>query len=175
MTHIFNGIDIHEKETLYRESLEAEKLGRLTDKQLDIIYQNKWFHLLIPKSLGGAEMSLPQFAKMMEKLATIDGSFAWNVNLGAGANMFAGFMEQIAASEIFKSERTCVAGSGAVMGTAKIKDDGYIINGYWKYASGSAHANYFSLNAQLEDSKPDEYASFLVPAKEVKVIDTWQV
>src|SRR5690554_1399413 len=175
MTHIFNGIDIHEKETLYRESLEAEKLGRLTDKQLDIIYQNKWFHLLIPKRLGGAEMPLPQFARTMERLAAIDGSFAWNVNLGAGANMFAGFMEQNVASEIFKSERTCVAGSGAVSGTAKIKDDGYTINGYWKYASGSAHANFFSLNAQLVDSETDEFASFLIPATEVKVIDTWKV
>jgi len=175
MTHIFNGIDILEKETLYREALEAERLGKMTNKQLAIIYQNKWFHLLVPQSMGGAEMPLPKFAKMMERLASIDGSFAWNVNLGAGANMFAGFMEQHVASEIFKSERTCVAGSGAVMGTAKIKDEGYIISGYWKYASGSAHANYFSLNAQLTDSETGEYASFLVPAENVKVIDTWKV
>lgn len=175
MTHVFNRMEVPEKETLYGEALEAEKLGKLTSKQLAVIYQNRWFHLLVPQNMGGAEMPLPEFAAMMEKLASIDGSFAWNVNLGAGANMFAGFMEQTAASEIFKSERTCVAGSGAVMGTAKIKDEGYIINGYWKYASGSAHANYFSLNAQLVDSKADEYASFLVPVKEVKVIDTWQV
>lgn len=175
MTYVFDKIEIPEKETLYKEAPEAEKLGKLTGKQLGIIYQNRWFHLLVPQSLGGAEMSLPKFAAMMEKLAAIDGSFAWNVNLGAGANMFAGFMEQAVASEIFKSERTCVAGSGAVTGTAKIKDDGYIINGNWKYASGSAHANYFSLNAQLIDSEINEYASFLVPAKDVKVIDTWKV
>ena len=175
MIHIFNGIDIPEKEILYKEALVAEKLGKLTSKQLAIIYQNRWFHLLVPNSIGGAEMPLPEFAALMEKLAAIDGSFAWNVNLGAGANMFAGFMEQHIASEVFESERTCVAGSGAVTGTAKIKDEGYIINGYWKYASGSAHANYFSLNAQLVDSEIDEYASFLVPAKEIKIIDTWKV
>src|SRR5690554_2260480 len=164
MTHVFNRVDIVGKNTLYKEALVAEKLGKLTDKQLDVIYQNRWFHLLVPQSLGGAEMPLPEFAAMMEMLAAIDGSFAWNVNLGAGANMFAGFMEQTPASEIFKSERTCVAGSGAATGTAKIKDDGYIINGYWKYASGSAHANFFSLNAQLVDSETDEFASFLIPA-----------
>ncbi|TCK83301.1 acyl-CoA dehydrogenase family protein [Albibacterium bauzanense] len=175
MTYVFDRIDIPEKETLYKEAPKAEKLGKLTSKQLDIIYQNRWFHLLVPQSIGGAEMPLPEFAAMMEKLAAIDGSFAWNVNLGAGANMFAGFMEQNVASETFKSERACVAGSGAVTGTAKIKDEGYIIDGNWKYASGSAHANYFSLNAQLVDSEKDEYASFLVPAKDVKVIDTWKV
>src|SRR5690606_27735667 len=95
--------------------------------------------------------------------------------LGAGANMFAGFMDQGIASEIFKSEKTCIAGSGAVTGTAKIKDDGYIISGYWKYASGSAHANYFSLNALLEDYETGEYASFIVPSEEVKVLNTWNV
>ena len=175
MTHVLKKINIPETEILYNEAPEAERLGKLTEKQLEIIYQNRWFHLLVPKNLGGEEMSLPKFAELMEQLASIDGSFAWNVNLGAGANMFAGFMEQNIASEIFKSERTCVAGSGAVMGTAKIKEDGYVINGHWKYASGSAHATYFSLNAKLIDSGTDEYASFLVPAEKVKVLDTWKV
>jgi hypothetical protein len=175
MTHVFSKIDIPEREIIYGEALEAEKLGRLTSKQLAIIYQKRWFHFLVPKSMGGAEMSLPEFAALMERLAALDGSFAWNVNLGAGANMFAGFMDQGIASEIFKSEKTCIAGSGAVTGTAKIKDDGYIISGYWKYASGSAHANYFSLNALLEDYETGEYASFIVPSEEVKVLNTWNV
>src|SRR5690606_26726753 len=130
---------------------------------------------LIPKSLGGAEMTLPRFAELMENLAMVDGSFAWNVNLGAGANMFAGFMEQNTAAEIFASEKTCVAGSGSIGGTAKRKDNGFIINGHWTYASGSAHASYFSLNAQLLDSDKDEYASFLVPAADVEILNTWDV
>lgn len=175
MDHIFKGVEIPEQALLQKECSKAEKLGKLTDKQLAIIYQNRWFHLLVPKSIGGAEMSLLEFAVFMEKLASIDGSFAWNVNLGAGANMFAGFMDPGVALEIFKSERSCVAGSGAVTGEARIKGEGYIINGSWKYASGSAHANYFSLNARLVDSDKEEYASFLVPAHEVKLMDTWKV
>lgn len=163
-----------DRELIKKEAGSAEKLGKLTDKQLDIIYKNRWFHLLVPKGLGGAEMSLPEFAEFMEVLAEVDGGFAWNVNLGAGANMFAGFMDQTVAARIFANEKTCVAGSGAVSGTAKKQDGGYVINGHWKYASGSAHANYFSLNATLVDEGNDQYVSFLVPADDVEVLDTWK-
>jgi len=168
-------IQPNEKLIIQEEALAAEKLGRLTNKQLSLIYENKWFHLLVPKALGGAEMDLPQFAYFVEELAMVDGSFAWNVNLGAGANMFSGFMEPDLALKLFRNERTCVAGSGAVSGTALKHNDGYIINGSWKYASGSAHANLISLNAILEDDREERYASFLVPADEVQILDTWNV
>jgi len=164
-----------EKEIIQKEASTAEKSGRLTSNQLSIVYKNRWFHLLVPKQLEGEEMALPQFARLMESLAAIDGSFAWNVNLGAGANMFAGFMDQNTASDIFAGEQTCVAGSGAISGTAKRQNGGFVINGHWKYASGSAHANYFSLNAELIDSKANDFASFLVPAMDVEVLDTWNV
>jgi len=175
MINIFSDLNIPEKDLLYKEAPIAETQGKLTSAQLFVIYKYNWFHLLIPKSLGGEEMPLPQFARFMEYLAAIDGSFAWNVNLGAGANMFAGFMEQTTASKIFSSKKTCVAGSGAVGGTATAKDGGFIINGHWKYASGSAHANYFSLNAFLADGEDNEYASFLVPAAEVELLNNWNV
>ena len=168
-------IKASEKVTIREEASTAEKQGRLTSKQLSIIYEKEWFHLLVPKTMGGAEMDLPQFARLMENLATIDGSFAWNVNLGAGANMFSGFMEPAFASELFESKKTCVAGSGAISGTAIKEADGYIINGAWKYASGSAHANLFSLNAKLDGDNGEKYASFLVPASEVKILNTWNV
>src|SRR5690606_1282196 len=79
------------------------------------------------------------------------------------------------ASKIFLRERVCVAGSGAISGTAERKNGGFIINGYWKYASGSAHATHFSLNARLLDSDEGEFASFLVPAADVEVLNTWNV
>lgn len=152
----------------------AEKSGKPTKNQLNLIYKKRWFHLLVPKSMGGKEMPLPAFARFMEKLASVDGSFAWTVNLGAGANMFAGYMEEQTAKKIFASEKTCVAGSGAVGGTATKKDDGYIINGIWKYASGATHASFFSLNATIAGEE-NLVRSFLVPAAQVKILDTWNV
>src|SRR5690606_32350393 len=65
--------------------------------------------------------------------------------------------------------------SGAKTGTARAADSGFIIEGYWKYASGSAHATYFSLNAVVEEPAGQSVRSFLVPASQVKVADSWKV
>lgn len=163
------------KEVIREESKEAEKIGKLSPRQLAIIYENKWFHLLVPKEYGGKEMDLPEFALFMEELASIDGSFAWNVNLGAGANMFAGYLDKKIAKDIFSNPETCIAGSGAVSGIAKKEKDYYRIKGCWKYASGSAHANFFSLNAVLVDEKKEgAYSSFIVPRSAVEILDTWK-
>lgn len=158
---------------LVEEASEAERARKITDIQLDYIYENELFHLLVPRLFGGAEMDLPDFARLMEDYAKTDGSLAWVINLGAGANMFAGFMDESAAAEIFADKKTCVAGSGAPTGTARSEDNGFIIHGKWKYASGSAHANWFSLNAKINNS--DEYKSFLVPRDQVELLDTWNV
>lgn len=163
------------KEVIREEAKEAERIGKLTQRQLAIIYENKWFHLLVPKEYGGKEMNLPEFALFMEELACIDGSFAWNVNLGAGANMFAGYLDKKIAKDIFSNPKTCIAGSGAVSGIAKKREGRYRIEGYWKYASGSAHANFFSLNAALVDEeKEGSFSSFIVPRSAVEILDTWK-
>lgn len=164
-------------EVIRSEANKAEKNRKLTPIQLNIIYENNWFQLLVPKEYGGGEMDLPTFALFMEELAIIDGSFAWNVNLGAGANMFAGYMDKDIAIQVFNNPKTCIAGSGAISGTAVKVGRNYTINGTWKYASGSAHANFFSLNAKLiNDGKEDEgvFSSFIVPANGVEVLDTWK-
>lgn len=163
-----------ERELIISESQEAEELGTLTEKQLDLIYRKKWFHLLVPKEMGGEQLNLPDFALFMEELAIADGSFAWNVNLGAGANMFAGFMQPETANKIFASEKTCIAGSGAVAGKAEKTTEGFKINGNWKYASGSKHATHFSLNSPI-DGDSGKVSSFLVPAKFVEIKETWTV
>lgn len=163
----------NEKVLIQNEAPKALGEGGLTQLQLDLIYQKRWFHLLVPKNCGGAEMSLPDFSLLMEELAAVEGSFAWVVNLGAGANMFAGYMKQTTAKKIFASSQTCIAGSGVVGGKAVNEQDGYRISGHWKYASGSAHANFFSLNAKIE--RENAVKSFLVPAAQVTCLDTWRV
>jgi|SRR5690606_1984473 len=164
---------LSQSDLLVREASEAEKNQRMTQNQLDYIYENELFHLLVPEKNGGAEMDLPCFAKLMEKYAELDGAFAWVINLGAGANMFSGFMDEYTANKIFADKKTCVAGSGAATGTAKKENGGFTINGEWKYASGSAHANWFSLNAIIDGGT--EYKSFLVQREKIEILDTWHV
>ena len=136
------------------QSAEAEKLGKLTPAQIELVYQQQWLRLLVPAAYGGAEKPLPEMVKMEEALSWADGSLGWVVTLCSGAGWFGGFISNQIAPDIFKNEKLCLAGSGASTGTATPCNNGYIINGTWKYASGVHHATHITVNCEVQ-SKPE--------------------
>jgi alkylation response protein AidB-like acyl-CoA dehydrogenase len=160
---------------------ETERNGSLPPAVLDIIYQQRWFQLLVPAAFGGQETALPDAVKLFEALAWADANIGWCVNLGAGANMFAGYLDAVVAATIFNNPKTCCAGSGAVTGTARRADGGYILNGRWKYASGANHATHFTANAFLLDEDGNTlmeegqavFRSFIVPTGQVTNHRNW--
>jgi alkylation response protein AidB-like acyl-CoA dehydrogenase len=153
---------------LRHDALEAEQLGRLTDRQLDMIRSYKWFKLFVPKEYGGLELSLPEALRLEERLSWIDGSVGWVVTLCAGAGWFIKFADKGFARSILKDDNFCVAGSGAV-GTADVVPGGFKINGSWKYASGSLHATAFTVNCRVDG----EVKSFFLLPNEVTIRHTW--
>lgn len=175
-----------QKEHLQRIREKAgfgDKHGYLAPEMVDLIVQQDWLRLLVPKIMGGCELPLPEVVAWFEALAWADGNLGWCVNLGSGANMFAGYLDQDTAAEIFNSPRTWCAGSGAISGQAVEVAGGYRLAGRWRYASGAAHATHFTANAYLyqPDGAPVSKAgqpvfrSFILPAADVHVLDTWKV
>jgi indole-3-acetate monooxygenase len=169
------------RETIAAYSREAEQLGTLHPEQLKIIYAKEWFKMFVPRNHGGPGFSLPEILKIEEALSYVDGSTGWVVTLCSGAGWFYGFLDPDLATEIFKDNHVCLAGSGATTGIATMTNHGYIINGCWKYASGSAHATAFTLNCRIKqgeeqvvnaDGSP-RILSFLVKPHEVKINKTW--
>lgn len=161
----------------------AERTGLLSAEVLGLIYRENWLGLLIPQNYGGLEWPLPRVVAFFEALGWADGNVGWCVNLGAGANMFAGYLEADAARAIFTGPEIWCAGSGAVAGNASPAPGGYVVSGHWKYASGAAHATHFTANCLLSDEQgeplpPSEgpaFRSIIVPREQVRVFDTWKV
>ena len=152
-------------------SAEAEKLGRLTAEQLEIIYDRRWFKLFVPADLGGLGLTLPEAVRLEEELAGIDGSLGWTVTLCAGANWFVGFMDQSIAEAIFSDAVVCLGGSGQASGRAVIDNGGYRVSGKWRYATGTPHLTHFTANCILQES--GEIQSFFFPKDAVRVIEDW--
>ncbi len=166
---------------LREEAVLAEQLGCLTPKQLDIIYQYKWFNLFVPTAFGGLELDLVEGLQIQEQLAALDGSLGWTVTLVSGANAFFGFFEPEQRALIYNHERVCCAGSGAIKGVAREIEGGYLINGQWNYVTGAAHATIFTANCHIEregqlvvdQSGTPIYKSFFFTAAEVNPIRDW--
>ncbi|MEK6477510.1 acyl-CoA dehydrogenase family protein [Catalinimonas sp. 4WD22] len=155
---------------------QAEQQKKLTQEQLSLIYQEEWLRLFIPKRYQGLEMSLPEALQILEALAYADGSLGWTVNLAAGANLFAAYIQPTLSERIYTDPKACTAGSGALSGIATQVKGGYEVKGSWKYGSASRHATAFTANFKLKtDSTNDtpDFYSFVFFPEEVRIKDTW--
>ena len=152
----------------------AESEGKLQPAQLDVIYQQQWFKMLVPKQYGGLELSLPDEVRLIEAISWADGSMGWAVTLCTGAGWFGGFLDAELSKKIFACRDVCLAGSGAPNGTAILDGEGYKISGTWKYASGALHATHFTANCIMHS--PDgkaEVRPFIFDKKDVAVLPAW--
>ena len=164
------------------KSSEAESMAKLHPDQLAIIYEQGWFKILVPSVFFGREMSLPELVRLEESISWADGSVGWVVTLCCGAGWFGGFLQPKKAKAVFSAPKVCLAGSGAATGTATINENGYVINGTWKYASGAHHATHFTANCIIkkgdetvldEDGDP-LILPFIFDSKDVEVFPAWK-
>lgn len=159
-------------------SIEAKTL---VDAQLNLIYGNNWFNIWVPRTLGGRALELQQGLDLLEELAYWDGGLAWTVTLCAGANMFAGYLNQELAHTVFADHKVCFGGSGRATGKAVWDGTHYTITGFWRFATGAPHLTHFTLNSFIYDGdKPrlDEHGeqvvfSFLIPRDKVLIHYDW--
>ncbi|GHN03252.1 hypothetical protein WSM22_47410 [Cytophagales bacterium WSM2-2] len=177
-SHVLNHLTV---DVIRQAAAEAESMRRLHPDQLEMIYKQRWLNMYVPKKSGGLELSLPEILRIEESLAWADGSTAWLVTLCSGAAWFIGFLDPRLAKEVFADEKVCFAGSGAATGTAEVTADGYLINGAWRYASGSLQATVFTANCLIRENGKQLYNEdgspviqpFLMKRNEVKVLETW--
>ncbi|WP_461789926.1 acyl-CoA dehydrogenase family protein [Pedobacter sp.] len=170
------------QEAILNLAPQSEALGELHPDVLEIAYKEEWFKLYVPVAYGGPGKKLPEILRLEEDLAYVDGSTAWTVTLCSGAAWFAGFLDPPLAEEIFADPKVCFAGSGAIGGTARETESGYVINGHWKYASGALHATIFTANCVLQneggvdllDENGDQIIkSFILKRNEVEIQSGW--
>lgn len=181
MEHPSSFIDNQIADIIRDGAAEAERSNDLHPRQLQMIYQERWFKMFVSKKYGGLGWPLPRVLKLEEALSWADASTAWVVTLCGGAGWFTGFLQDTIAERLAGEEEMCFAGSGAPTGVAELTHNGYKINGYWKYASGSLHATAFTANCALyENGRPQcnsdgspVVRAFLFLKNEVKLHRHW--
>ena len=142
------------------------------------------FRLLVPRSLGGAELDFIEYLRIVEIFARADGSVAWCVNQN---NVFATDsvrMRVETAQEIWADPRAVISnGPPMPPSCAVATDGGYRVTGRWNFSSGIRHANWVAaltpLGLQGEDGRQGVVDKrdvvLLIPKDQVEVLDVWQV
>jgi alkylation response protein AidB-like acyl-CoA dehydrogenase len=162
---------------------QAERDERLPETLVAALADAGLFRMLLPRSVGGAELPLADFVRVVEAVATADASTAWCLSQGGGCSMSAAYLEPAAAQEIFGSDRRAVLAWGPGTGQAVVVAGGFRISGRWTFASGYHHATWLGGSCRVVDAagqpvlhhgRPDGL-TLLFPAEGAATVAMWQV
>ena len=152
---------------------EINRIRKVTPRIVAALKAGTFFRMLQPKFLGGLELKPSEFARVTETIASMDGSVGWITCQSNGCSMTAAYLDRKVAHEIFGSVDGIVAWGPAWGGAASARktDGGYIINGTWRFASGSQNASHMGAHIVIEGTK--DLRTFLFPQSSVKMEDIW--
>ena len=129
---------------------EIERQRELPESIVAAMVERGFFRMLLPRSLGGAELPPAPYVRVVEEIAKGDASAAWCLNQGAGCSMTAAYLDPAAAKEVFGGPRGILAW-GPGPGKARIVDGGYRVTATWSFASGSHNATWPGCHVPIYD------------------------
>jgi alkylation response protein AidB-like acyl-CoA dehydrogenase len=134
------------------EEIEARR--ELTPEVVAALHEAGLFRMLLPRSLGGHELSPVVYIQAIEELAKADASTAWCVAQTSGASTLAATLDHDVAREIFAADPCALLAVGPpnVAGRAVAAPGGYRVTGNWGFASGSRHASWMAAHCPVFES-----------------------
>ena len=162
---------------LVRGSTEAIEESRcLPDAVVQALRAAGVNRLLIPEALGGMQASVLDVMDVIERLAAADGSTGWCAAIGAGSNLFAGYLPEAGAAEVFADPDQGNATMFAPVGRVEEIDGQRLLSGRWPFTSNCLHSAWVGLGALVDDSGPDAVPRVtFVPMEALTIEDTWDV
>jgi alkylation response protein AidB-like acyl-CoA dehydrogenase len=172
---------------LLREAAdEIEERRQLPERVVEALVDGGFFRLLLPRSLGGAELHPLTYVQVLEEIAKAEPSTAWSLGQNSGCSMMAPYLDPAAAREVFGPRRGILAWGPELPNAGKgvAVEGGIRVTGRWGFATGSRHATW--LGAHVPIFEPDGtprlnpngrpfVRTVLFPKSQAEIIDNWQV
>jgi len=140
-------------EELEREAPKAERLGRLSDRTIEILRELDVSGLLLPEALGGHGFYPGESLPVLERMGYLDGSLGWLSTIFASSGPLLAFLEPDHARALLQEGEhiPLFAASGAPNGRAVPVEGGYRFSGSYSYSSGGLHADWVFCNGVVMD------------------------
>lgn len=159
----------------------AEREAQMTREVANAFHEAGMFRIMLPRAMGGGELTIPDSMRLVEEVSRIDGSAGWNLAICGGGPVFGHYLSRPAFDKIYGAPRGVSAGSLNPMTSQAIPvEGGYRFSGKATYASGAAHATYLVAAAiVLRDGAPQIVNDFPVlragvfPIEHAKILNTW--
>ena len=165
---------------------EIEQRREVTPRVVESLIQAGIFKMLLPRSVGGAELDPLTYTAVLETLAQAEGSTAWCLGQNSGCSMIAPYLAPEIAREIFGPRQGILAWGPDLPGAGRCVavKGGYKLTGQWGFATGSRHATWLGCHVPIfEEDGTQRMApngrpavrTMLFPKSEARIIDNWYV
>src|SRR5215469_8315964 len=123
--------------TIREHADRAEREAQMPREVAEAFHQGGLFRILLPRSLGGGELTIPDSLRLVEEVSRIDGSAGWNLAICSGGPLFGHNLSRPAFEAVFGNPRGVTAGSLNPMTSQAIAaEGGWRFSGKATYASG---------------------------------------
>ncbi|MDQ1459004.1 MAG: indole-3-acetate monooxygenase [Actinomycetota bacterium] len=162
---------------------ESEHLGYLAPDVVAALHEADLFRMLVPETLGGLGLTIPESIAILERVAALDSSTGWALAILADGAIFARRVSPEAFTTICGDPRGLVAGTlNPVTARARVVDGGFLFSGRATYLSGSAHARWILAAAIVFDGDEPvitddgiQIRSAIFPIERARDLGTWNV
>jgi alkylation response protein AidB-like acyl-CoA dehydrogenase len=167
---------------LRERSEEIERLRRLPREVVEMLRDTGVFRMGFSRAWGGPELSSIEQTEVIEVISYGDASAGWCAMIGMDTGLYAAFLEESVAREMFPSLDMITAGLLFPTGHAECVPGGYRLTGHWSFGSGITHCDWVVSGAFIyRDGRPEPGPSgdphdsrlMMVPREQVEVIDNW--
>lgn len=170
---------------LDKDGPEMDRRRELTQEVVDALAGQDLLRMLLPKSMGGQEVHLVDYAKACEAVAWADASTGWFVNQSnVSMATSAASMPHEAAAAMFEGPHAGLAWGARHDKSRAIRvDGGYRLSGTWSFASGGRHTRWLGAHSAVQNpdgtphiryGRPDD-RSFVFLRSQARIIDDWHV
>ena len=154
---------------------EIEETRRIPPDLAATLKSAQAFSLLLPETLGGPQMALPEYIRLIQRMGEADGSTAWAMNQGSVLSTFSHQLPLGVARSIWTHPTVTVANGPPVGSTAAPVEGGVSISGRWVFSSGITHADWLIAACTVHESSGKRGILAFVPKDQVTIDETWDV
>lgn len=142
-----------------------------------------FFAMWLARALGGPELNLVDYFRVIGELARADGAVGWCTMVSAGYSRFSGFLDPAVAREIYGGGHTVMAGTINPTGKAVAVPGGFRVTGHWGYGSFIQRSTWTVGNCIVHDNDGPRRGAdgapdmrlMLFPTSAAEIMDTWRV
>ncbi|GIH72485.1 acyl-CoA dehydrogenase family protein [Sphaerimonospora thailandensis] len=161
---------------------DIEKHRCLPADVVELLRGTGVFRMAVPRSWGGPELNSTEQTQVIEALAMGDASAGWCAMIGMDTPIYAGYLEESVARELFTDPDLITAGLILPVGRADRVPGGYRVTGRWGFGSGITHADWVVAGCQVySDGEPERgpggmpvnWRVMLARRDDFEILDTW--